>query len=427
MNMQQVRLITWNCNGLDKTLKLAKFLQRILKKIPTQHTALIICLQEIKTESLNRQIEQLLTFHGFKFHFHPSIKRSGGLLTAWSGLNQATILYQQEVCLISHFPELDLVTMNTYIKTCEYSTYIQKLCELSTNLLKTHENDWIVLLGDLNAYKSTKHSRSGQPCQAVIKKDLHVQIFNRLRPILDNLLLSDIAEYLDEESFTHYCKKTKTQTRLDYVFSNRTDSAQSLSTYLDELSDHRTLEVIFEIRPTPEIGPGTWKLNNNILLNNGKLIKEEIERTFSSSLNYDANKQRLREILRSACINKRRMEESYQTTLEQAIQQAVSTEEKQSYAQLLADFEKQQCQEIIKTMKASFHEICEGNPKEIKCWINKCQPKTLINKLETSEGEILTGSDEMLTELYKFYKCLYKNEHVRASKIFCEENPTGSD
>ena len=99
-----------------------------------------------------------------------------------------------------------------------------------------------------------------------MKKDLHLCIFRILKFIFDDFQLDDVALTLDCDTVTHECKRTgtRTRTRNDYFFLNDFSKVEKIETSENNLSDHHWVKLKLVTGTEIEIGPGSWRLNNNV-------------------------------------------------------------------------------------------------------------------------------------------------------------------
>ena len=400
----KIKITTWNCCGLLKGTKLLRFLNQHLD-YSDQETLRVFCFQEVKTEVLSEEICSILKLNFFNYHFMPSTGRSGGLLTFWNSKLTFKRTSSTDSCIVTTFIDLNLCILNTYIKTSEYTKACQLLCDSITNIENVFEKN-IVLLGDF-AFSNLKRDRAGKNCEGTVTKDMHIQIFKRLSPILSIFLMDDVALKFGENRFTHKCKKTGTQTRIDYIFSNILENFSDVKTIATELSDHHCVEGTLKIGDNLDVGCGVWRLNNNILLNNHETIKELLLELKIELNNYDEQKQRLRDVLRSIRINKKRIDSSYKQNLLRSLKEVSCEEERCRLHQMLKDLEQKEAAELLTVMKNTVKEACNGNPKAVKRWVKCCQPKTLIHELLLPNGAKTTNTDEMLSEFSDYYKDLY--------------------
>ena len=410
---RECKVISWNCRGLKQVSKLVRFLKNIkdYKQKP-----LIICLQEIKLKLLGDKIIETINFHKLKYILQPAEGTSGGLLILHSDYLKVDVLSSDEVCQIIFVPDLTTIFVNVYIKTSDYARYCLQLSRSTEKLENfTNKETRILLLGDINAYSNAKKDRQGEKTSAIIKKDLHVQIYKKLEPVLQELGVEDVATALDAEQHTHFCAKTKTTTRIDHIFSNEIQDNDVISCHKNNLSDHSWIEYDIASTLPTDWGPGMWRLNNNILTENYRLIEEQLS-SYSTDC-YDICKQNLRDTLRSIAINKKHLDNKYKFYVLENLNKCPSDDaEQMKYWQcLLSDIEKKECNEVLQSMKGHLKEIYEGKSESVKKWASQSQPKNKITSLKSlKDGRILTTTSEILTEMRSFYKNLYGNEKVKS-------------
>ena len=136
----------------------------------------------------------------------PSTGRSGGLLTFWNDRLTFKRTSSTDLCIVTTFIDLILCILNTNIKTSEYTKASQLLSDSIANIENVFEKN-IILLGDFNAFSNLKRDRDGKICEGTVTKDMHIQIFKRISPILSIFLMDDVALKFGENRFTHKCKK----------------------------------------------------------------------------------------------------------------------------------------------------------------------------------------------------------------------------
>ena len=315
---------------------------------------------------------------------------------------------------------MKLIIINTYIRNAEYIRFIQ-LLQVGINYIRTqdHETYTFLLCGDLNAYNNVRTDRKGKQTTGVISKDHHLMVFRKLAPIFEQLLLEDVALTFDQAVSTHTCKKTGTETRIEFFFCNKIELLEKVTVHDRDLSDHSILEVFLKSPLSTDVGPGLWRLNNNVLEMNHNLIHNLIKSLQPLSITYDAKKQIIRDNLRSICINRNRVLKAHRENLNKSLlSDSVSAEVIEDAKKQLEILDNEECAEILSTIKNSLKERYEGNPKEVKKWVVKRNPTTFVHSLSKSNGEKITESAEILKEFTEFYKELYADEDVNNIKRF---------
>ena len=112
---------------------------------------------------------------------------------------------------------------------------------------------------------------------------------------------------------THFDQKSKSELRLDYIFSNKIDEITTLTTLYTNYTDHNALHACFSnFQDFMHVnGQRYWKLNYNVVREHNKpselvetlqgLSDESLKLPLSGT--YDKFKARLRDWLRFLCIN----------------------------------------------------------------------------------------------------------------------------
>ena len=125
---------------------------------------------------------------------------------------------------------------------------------------------------DLNAYNNEKIDRTGEKKAGTVKKDAHITNCKKWKTFFDGMLLNDIALTLNfEHEHTHRCGKTRTTTRIDYIFPNGMTKQKFLISKISKTfrvttagsDDHSNLTLIIGEEIEIEEILGVWRLNNH--------------------------------------------------------------------------------------------------------------------------------------------------------------------
>ena len=409
--LMKINIITWNSCGLDKGIKLNSFLQKNYPQTLTNDFN-IFCFQEVKLEELDSDIILILEYYNLSYHYHPSIGRSGGLLTCWNLDAKVQKLYTCDACLVTHFTDFSITTVNTFINATDYPIYCQQLRN-AMQCLKSFPDHQTVLLGDLNAYQNAKKDRVGQKKEGTVKKDLHLCIFRKLKFIFDDFQLDDLALTLDCDTVTHECKRTNTKTRIDYFFLNDFSNVEKIETSENNLSDHYWVKLKLATGTEIEISPGSWRLNNNILIPNYKLIRNFLGMSDVNQKNCDMEKQKLRDYLRGLCLKQKSLENQRKQKVTEFLSNCDPADPNYGfYSKVLRGIEIKECKELLSKTKNHMKEVFEGNPNSVKRWVKGFQPRTLINELKCSNVEMSKSSSSILDDITEYYEDLYQNDQV---------------
>ena len=407
--MTKTHLITWNCQGLQNPKKLLSFLTKYFLN-NNKESFTVCCFQELKTESISNKVKRVLDFYKLSFHFQPAVGKSGGLLTVWNKNEKSDLLFSNDAIMVTKFVDMNLLVCNTYVKTAKYVESVAFIND-AFEFLKNEDEKTVMLMGDFNAFCNLKEDRKGPMLRGTIQKDHHIQIFKKLKPTLDNLFMEDIGSYMNVKDHTHKCEKTQTTTRIDYIFCNKTEGIEDFKVHQRDLSDHSVVQITLQQSHEIERGPGQWRLNNNILEVNRKVIHQHLVESMTDK-NYDANKQKLRQTLRNICITRSLLNKLYKQNLESELQATNDEDTRMKLQMQLTEINNKQCQELLLTINKSVNEVCEGTPREVKKWAEKCRSSTLITELKTANGNILQDSHMILKEMVNFYGSMYRNENV---------------
>ena len=144
------------------------------------------------------------------------------------------------------------------------------------------------------------------------------------------------------------------------------------------MSDHGIVEANIEMEFGIDVGPGIWRLNNNILPSKYDFIKDFLLGQTVSIHNYDAVKQKLRYHLRNICL-KSILSRQYRNHLESVLNS--EHEGKNVIMHLMEAEDRKQTQELLRTMKHGLHKINEGESKDVKNWITQSKPNVILEEL----------------------------------------------
>ena len=369
------------------------------------------CLQEVKLNTLTNDHKIVIKNYGLENYFQPAMNRSGGLITMWNQKEESNLIATSETCLVTEFPKQSLVLVNTYIRTNDYK---QASEQLSATTAQLRISSKIVLLEDVNAYKDRMKHRIGSKKGPV---ENHMKIFKKLQPTIDILKLTDLALTVNYNNVepTHFCKNTGSRTRLDFIFTNNFFKACKLEVHPINMSVHGIVEANIEMEFEIDVGPGIWRLNNNILFSNYDFIKDFFTSQTTSIHNHDAVKQKLTDRLRNICLNKSILSKQYRHHLENELNS--EHEDKNVIMHLMEAEDQKQTKELLGTMKHGLNKVNEGESKDVKNWISQSNSNVVLEELKTDE-RILTTTNEITNEFYQFWKKGYTFENVDNLKRF---------
>ena len=158
------------------------------------------------------------------------------------------------------------------------------------------------------------------------------------------------------------------------------------------LSDHYWVKLKFVTGTEIEIGPGNWRLNNNVLIPNYELIRNFLCMSDVNRKNYDMEKQKLRDYLRGLCLKKKSLENQRKQKITEFLSNCDPADPNYGfYSKVLRGIEIKEFKELLSKTKNHMKKVFEGNPKSVKRWVESFQPRTLINELKCSNGEMFTS------------------------------------
>ena len=402
----QIHLITWNCPGLRNPKKLLNVLRKDFLD-NNENSFIVCCFQELKIECINNKVKRVLDFYKLSFHFQPAVGKSGGLLTVWNKNEKSDLLISNDAIMVTKFADMILLVYNTYVKTAKYVESVAFINH-AFEFVKIEDEKTVVLIGHFIAFCNLKEDRKGPTLRGTNQKDHHIQIFKKLKPTLDNLFMEDIGSYMNVKDHTHECEKTQTTTRIDYIFCNKTEGIEDFKVHERNLSDHSVVQITIQHFYEIDRGPGQWRLNNNALEVNRKVIQQHLLESMTDK-KYDASQQKLRQTMRNICITRSLLSKLYKRNLESELQATNDADTRMKLQMQLTELSNKQCQELLLTINESANGVCEGTPKKVKNWAENCRSRTLITQLKTADGDILQDSHKILKEMVNFYGSMYNN------------------
>ncbi len=242
--------------------------------------------------------------------------------------------------------------------------------------------------------------------------------------------------------YTFYDKKSKTKSRLDYVFvSKRMGLVLSKFKIMKPIKgDHMAITVDLKLLDEKR-GNGYWKLNNSVL-NDDEYIEgirnvvkntlEEYKDINSYRLQWEIVKIKIKEFSIQYAVKKKRIE-----TLEEC---HVQKELDKLHVKIESDrFEREELETLLKTkseleskLDIMYREKARGAQIRARAkWVqegeksskyfmrleNQRQGENVINGLYDIHGNVITDSSNILDEIVLFYSDLYTSKHSKNHNV----------
>ena len=232
-----IELFCVNVRGLANSTKLIQLLEKIEKNRKTKTFCVLI--QETKLWNLRVEHEKILKINKLKYEAVPAIMNSGGLMTIIPENCKYEVIGKTNTCLtITLTVEKQNTTIvNTYInpKDTLAENFIASIEELN---LEYHQE--LNIAGDFNAIDLEDYENLDEKVKS---NDIRVLRHRAIITKLNEFVLSDIGKKQIPVSTTHYDRRSKKHSRIDYCFSNAKERNLELAVHFLPFSDHKLLHL----------------------------------------------------------------------------------------------------------------------------------------------------------------------------------------
>ena len=221
---------------------------------------------------------------------------------------------------------------------------------------------------------------------------------------------------------THFDKRTRANTRIDYFFGNINVQNFKMFLHSTSFSDHKCLHLTY-FRNENQIGNGSWKLNKEILIKESE-IKEIIlncfEKTSDKARKYDIYKSRLRDLFRLLCIRNANEKKILGLKLEREVEISIKNLQSKKFCaksdlenleekvEKLKNFRSARAKVFLHSIKQFYMDVNEGDPKSTKLMLRNLAEKRGIRKLINSEGVTIENENDILDEFARYFEGCYK-------------------
>ena len=286
--------------------------------------------------------------------------------------------------------------------------------------------------GDFNTVLDTKIDKKNG------RSDTHKKCREKIQNIMAIFNLIDVwrVQHPETAKFTwHSNTRPPIFSRLDYFFisENILNSVNKTEIKAGFKSDHSIVTMTLSITNISR-GPGTFKLNNSLLLEEDyqNIIRNSIKHI--TELNENANPNTLWELIKGCIRNesikyssfKKKMqskkEQELQTNIDKlenkiknSLNQTIieeATKEINENKQELDNIVEYKVKGMVLRAKAEMVESNEKNTKYFASLEKKSSEKKLITQLNV-QGKVITDQKDIRSEQKSFYQNLYKKETVK--------------
>ena len=441
--MDKLTLLTYNCRGLNDAEKRKKLYLWL-----NDQNCDIICLQETFCTVKNEKFIKS-NWNGKSIFGHTDSNHSRGvaillnknfkgtIVNSFASDDGRILLVNLDIC------DNILTIVSVYAPNYERdrSIFFEELRKWVSKFAENADN--VIISGDFNCQLNLTDKSQNE---ATIDKSVE-----KLKYFLKNCNLNNcwFQCHGDKNCYTYYDKKTKKYSKLDYIFlsENINLTTHNIITGITNpiknigVTDHSALKATFSMNSLKK-GPGYWKLNNSMLLDEGyiKLINKTIDESIQSStclkshqLIWEFLKINIREESMKYCkiMSQRRRETQaeLQHNLDDLCEKIVNIEKKNQLSQQDINelhHYRQHKSELEGKLNKFYTEKTRGYSIRARVkWINEgeiptkyflnlekqLQTNNVIKRIKTARKEF-SDDENILQEMRNFYTNLYKKQHV---------------
>lgn len=435
MGYSNLKVASWNVNGLNNPVKRSKVMTKIKRE-----NSKVIFLQE--THLSQNEHEKLKKF-GYRNIFYSTLKtgrKRGAAILIHKSVNFEFIKEIRDsegrYILVQGKLEKHLTTLiSVYLPPQSDQNIIKKLLEL----IGSETQGTLICAGDFNMVMNGKLDTSNG------KRNITSQSKMWKRGLVE-LSLLDVWRDLHptDKSYTFYSATHAVHSRIDYffIFQNDRHRIQDCKIGSRDISDHSPmyLKLYLDSKQKKTI----WRLNTS-LLNNKTIIqnvKSEIKTFLELNDNGEVNPNILWDTLKavirgklislSTAIKKAKGNKLKQLedSLKELEKQHCQNQDPQTLSKIkeirnqISDIYKEEIEKKLKFLKQTYYEVGPRATKLLARKIRKKQISQSINKiLDTKTGQIYHDLEEIDAAFQSYYANLYsqpKLENKENIKTFLD-------
>ena len=424
--MMALDILCVNIRGLANPAKLLEICEK--RQILGKNNETCIVIQETKIIKMKEEHEKILKKYKLKSEEVPAIGGSGGLLTIIPEFLQYQVLLKGTSCLALKISKnnQETILINTYINPKDFRAENFCACLEELGLEPTHR---ILIAGDFNAIDNEDIGKNDALNNSIKNNDIRILRYKRIIPYMNSLLLKDQVKEQNTVQPTHYDKRTKKNSRIDYIFSNCISDEQKIELFNITKTDHKCL-FLRTHEERLDLKQSQWKLNDTVLDDRfriNEILKNAIPKLknkLSLAETYDNFKANVRDDLRQLCIEKRNIEKAYERQLIRDIkdlehERFVCNNKPEEINRIQKEIDRKndeidalinnQNRMQLNKIKNFYNEVNEGNPKQVKQLVSALRPSTRINKLKKDNGETINSQNDIVEEITTYYQNLYES------------------
>ena len=173
----------------------------------------IITIQETKIQNLKEEHERVLKNFKLAYDIVPARGTAGGLLTLFPESLTVKPVIKTDNVLALALNQNGPIICNVYINPKDYH---MKAFEIACEDLRELSNNGILFMGDFNAIEPNQHYDR----EKMFPKNNDIRITRYLRNsrFLNYFNAFDLGKTLSMMEATHFDKRTRANTRIDYFF-----------------------------------------------------------------------------------------------------------------------------------------------------------------------------------------------------------------
>uniref|UniRef100_A0A3B1J8B1 Reverse transcriptase domain-containing protein n=1 Tax=Astyanax mexicanus TaxID=7994 RepID=A0A3B1J8B1_ASTMX len=422
MTYEELKIISFNVNGLLNPIKRSKILSKMKKE-----KASVVFLQETHLSDLEHEKLKRMGFSKVFFSSYKTGSRRGVAILVSQQVPFELISSTKDkegrfILISGRVDEMEITLLNVYAPPGSNLKFYQKMFDLMAEATGV-----LICGGDWNIHLNPKMDAS----HTSPKKITLLQ--KRVRLIMEELGIIDLWRdfYPTGRDYTHYSSPHSMYSRIDYFFTYKKERHKMLRCEIGtiDLSDHAPISMSVLLRNTQR--NRTWRLNSSVL-NNPQFInqmKQEIKMFLEENDNgevgpefvWDTLKAVFRGKMISYCSFKKKIRQSKLAELNAKLKELEikhkATLDPNCMTEILKirnEINIMYTQEIEKNIiftKQKYYEAGTRSAKLLAKKIKKQQADSTIYKIRDPQTKtVLCKCEEIQTAFKKYYEKLYSQQ-----------------
>lgn len=400
---------TFNCRGIANHLKLLGILKDLKRK--NYNSDYVIALQETKIHVLSSKHKAILCNYRLNHLIQPcGQNNSGGLILLYPIGWTVQCFHQSDMVLALKEEKSGHIFCSIYLNPISKVNEVSsELGDLAEELSIQQDHVLILIGGDFNS-RSSSESKNFD----LRRSDVRIKRYSLICNVFESIGCFDLFKLRGKLDFTHFDKKSKTHSRLDYIFCNRIDEIANVNTLYAHYSDHRILNACFENENNTmnRNGQSYWKLHYNVVktcnehekLQKSLLGLSEMTLNLPITSSYDKFKATMRDWLRFLCIKGNK----HLNDLDKSSTECQTTlYNKQGDSESLSQSRENSLRTKFKSIRGFYLDLNHGDSGALKSLLSQLKNQKSIKELKLKNGQTSSEIDEILEEFSDFYSDLY--------------------